>query len=314
MPSLFLNLRYTNHTSDTSSFGCTLKKEESMHSRIASIGVRRALELLLPDILRAGKLAQKLQPILCEHTDLAIPGKGGTAFANAVTRADRLVQNFLGAMIFQKFSDCSFYGEEDDDISAIFDKRGSQPYQVTLDPVNGTYYFQNGLPLFDVILTIRQDNRYLGAIVYVPCRDVCYIGIGENEQALYCTTTGAMPGGHIWQTHRIVPSNNLVLVAKITSAERYALEYVGLEVIDNQDITDPAQFRHHSTQLLQGELCGLVQNRRHFIDTGAVAWMASLGGGAWSNPTFERDGYTDIIAADSDETYRRLQNALHRAR
>ena len=76
-----------------------------------------------------------------------------------VTQADREVEELLRGMIKKKYPSQGIIGEE------YGAEKEKEEYVWTLDPIDGTISFINGVPLFTTLIgIIKQGNPYLGVI------------------------------------------------------------------------------------------------------------------------------------------------------
>lgn len=281
--------------------------------RIGDNGIRQTLTHLLPRIVVGGRIANTIQDAIREKLLADLSPKAALGrFGAAITDADILVENLIGRFIASTFEDASFDGEEyeRDGISKEIPK--GRPYTITLDPVNGTKYFADGLPIYDVILTIRRANEYLGAIVYLPRSERAYIGIaGEGA---FTTTATAIASHAPWEVfHLSTPTNAFVLTHRPEPGELDTLRAAGFVPIDQEAEYDGSPdwpFTSHG--VLTGSIVALVKHHAHLIDWGAIGFIAALAGGGYMDTGFRPEtGRADfmIVAADP-RTFDRITHAL----
>lgn len=301
-PSIFESARWTT----------TYHTEEPMQD-IAVIGVRKAIEYLLPALVTAGKIAGRIQDALVRGAVVNTNGQKAAfgRFGAALTDADILVESFLGSVILTSFTDVTFAGEEheQDRISAYFPTDGA--YEITLDPVNGTLFFADGLPIYDIILTVRQRGAYLAAVAYLPRASRCFIGIaGEGA---FTTTDRDIAAGAPWEPFALPPHRNVILTHRAAQQEIAALREAGFGVIDQEgDYAGQPDWTIALNSILTGGVVGLVKHRAHLIDWGAVGFISALAGGTCSelhfDPATQRSDL--MIAAANRATYDRITSAL----
>ena len=105
-----------------------------------------------------------------------------------VTVADREAERLLRARIEQAFPDDAILGEEEEE------KPGTSGRRWILDPVDGTYSFVHGVPLYGVLIGLEIDGEPSVGVVNLPALDelICAArGVGcfwNNEKARVSST------------------------------------------------------------------------------------------------------------------------------
>ncbi len=79
-----------------------------------------------------------------------------------VTMADREVEVYLRTRIAEAFPEDSILGEEDGEQS------GSSNHRWILDPIDGTYSFVHGVPLYGVLIGLEFDGESVLGVVNLP--------------------------------------------------------------------------------------------------------------------------------------------------
>ena len=79
-----------------------------------------------------------------------------------VTIADREAERFLRASIQQSFPDDGILGEEEGE------KIGTSQRRWIIDPVDGTYSFVHGVPLYAVLMGLEIDGESVVGVVNLP--------------------------------------------------------------------------------------------------------------------------------------------------
>src|SRR5439155_24008945 len=79
-----------------------------------------------------------------------------------VTIADREAERFLRASIQQSFPDDGILGEEEGE------KIGTSQRRWIIDPVDGTYSFVHGVPLYAVLMGLEIDGESILGVVNLP--------------------------------------------------------------------------------------------------------------------------------------------------
>ncbi|MEM8776711.1 MAG: inositol monophosphatase, partial [Pseudomonadota bacterium] len=102
-----------------------------------------------------------------------------------VTEADLATEAVLRRELEKVFPDALIVGEES--VSAdpsLRDEIGTAPLAIILDPVDGTWNFANGLPLFGVILAITVFGKPVFGMLYDPVVDDWVITTDEKQTHL----------------------------------------------------------------------------------------------------------------------------------
>jgi len=82
-----------------------------------------------------------------------------------VTVADREAERYLRASIERAFSDDAILGEEEGE------KPGRSNRRWILDPIDGTYSFVHGVPLYGVLIGLEIDGEAVLGVVNLPALD-----------------------------------------------------------------------------------------------------------------------------------------------
>jgi len=82
-----------------------------------------------------------------------------------VTEADRLGEELLRERIRKKFPDHGIIGEE------FGRERADAEFVWTLDPIDGTKSFINGIPLFTVLIALLHRGESVVGIIHAPALD-----------------------------------------------------------------------------------------------------------------------------------------------
>ncbi len=281
-----------------------------MKTKIADIGLERAIIQILPHMVAGGELAKAIQKQLKIH-DEQPDQKDGDRFHSALTDADILVESYIGAKLFLAYDDIKFEGEEKDSdhISPYFPETAE--YVVTLDPVNGTFLFKNGLPIFDMIMTFNRNGKLIAAIDYVPCQEKFFIAI-ENMGA-FTTTKTAIENNQPWVEFQLPRTTNKVFTHRTNPELTRQLNELGFEVIDLNSYKGGLDWNYTGFSLLTGEVCAMVKPRANLIDWGAIAFIAGLAGGKCNMPTYDPTTLRTplLLVAHDEETYEKISQLIN---
>ena len=277
--------------------------------------LREFFPWLMPQLVAAGKTALEIQKQLTTHDGPAQKDEG-SAFARALTDADGIIQTQLGAALLGQFPHIRFIGEEEDRVSRYFLQNSR--ISVTLDPVNGTLFYKNGLPIFDIILTVRYDEEIIGAIVYLPAQ----------RRFFYATSDGAVwsQGSNFNDTgvarllnlciERLEP---IIVTSSLRPEIRTQLESAGFRVVDMAAEYKPGDrnWKFSGCSLLRSQATAIVKERGSLMDWGAVAYIASRAGGratdfAGNPPAYDPKTLRapTLVASSSPEVHERILNAI----
>ena len=94
-----------------------------------------------------------------------------------VTDADFLIEDKLRESISSSFPDHAIYGEERESINE------SSPYRWLIDPVDGTFGFSRGVPLFGTLIGFLENNVPRYGFLRLPMVHDNYLS-GDNKTAL----------------------------------------------------------------------------------------------------------------------------------
>ena len=108
-----------------------------------------------------------------------------------VTIADRAAERVISEAAARLLPGALVIGEEAvDEDAGILDALPEANLAVIIDPVDGTWNFANGLPLFGVILAVVENGRTTFGLLYDPMSDE-WIRASSGEGAFYCSSGGA---------------------------------------------------------------------------------------------------------------------------
>ncbi len=105
-----------------------------------------------------------------------------------VTAADREAEKYLRTQIERAFPEDAILGEEEGE------KAGRSNRRWILDPIDGTYSFVHGVPLYGVLIGLEIDSEAVLGVVNLPALDeVIYaargLGCYWNEAEAHVSTT-----------------------------------------------------------------------------------------------------------------------------
>lgn len=132
------------------------------------------IKALFPILKLAGKYACEIQ-----NKVQAQPEKnqyGDNFYATALSDADLTIQNAVELVLLAKFPQLRFFGEEYEKAyntkyfkSITFG--GESDYLITLDPIDGTRAYLDGLASFSIILSVIKGKSYEAVFVLQPRKE-----------------------------------------------------------------------------------------------------------------------------------------------
>jgi fructose-1,6-bisphosphatase/inositol monophosphatase family enzyme len=239
----------------------------------ASPTPRQILETLLPPLRLAAGYSRQIQAKIAAQPDKA----GATPFSAALTDADLSVQTFVEVALLGSFPDLRFYGEEFEQsyntkYFRAIDLGPEGDYLVTLDPIDGTLFYRDGFPNYQIILTVINADGFEAVLALSPAEGNYYHAfrhqgtrIGQLEQDLLAC-----------EPLKLQPNNTILLGTRIASlkpklSDRYNVISVSEDY--SHDVGIP-----NVNGILKGDLGGVVLAAGKFIDGAALAFLAQEAG------------------------------------
>lgn len=275
--------------------------------------LRQAVEYYLPHLVLAGDYALRIQSRVRSQ---ATKENAATPLSQALTDADLSVQNMIEVATLARYPDVAFDPEEADKSVNLKYFPTDAPFLITLDPINGTAFYKDGLPIFDIIITILEGKRIVAAIVYLPAKGLFFIGI--QGHGAFSTTKEGVPHNTTWSPFRLQPQSDIVLTYRCPVEVEEQLRQV-LPVRDIQRDYHPRDWNFSINSILTGDITAFVKTQVQIIDWGAIAFIAELSGGVVSdlqgNPIPSYLDYPDrripnIVASSSRQVHERILAAI----
>ena len=92
-----------------------------------------------------------------------------TSAADLVTEADVNAERVIAAAIAERYPRALVVGEEACEIDAtLLPRLGAAELAFVVDPVDGTFNFASGVPLFGVMAAVVQDGETVAGIIHDP--------------------------------------------------------------------------------------------------------------------------------------------------
>ncbi|MFW2405070.1 MAG: inositol monophosphatase family protein [Gammaproteobacteria bacterium] len=268
------------------------------------------VEFYLPVLVAAGDYARQIQP------RIAAPPKksGANEWTQALTDADIMVQSFIEVATLAQHPGVGFYGEESEhSTNAKYFDRDADTV-VYLDPINGTFLYQNQQTSWDIILSIVERGRISAAISYMPVSGRFYLATDG---------AGALTGDR--ECRRLEDFSPLTTVTGsnvcLTYQARDIMEDLSgeFDCFDIVEHYDPERALDNLNDLFLGRLDAFACRDCEPLDWGAIAFIVAKAGGRASHPDgtalnvfedFDPVRSTDMVVASSPNVHERILRLL----
>ena len=239
-------------------------------------------ETLLPYLKTAGEYAVQIQSRINEQPDKAdMPN----FFAAALSDADLSVQTFVEVALLAHFPDIRFFGEEHEKsyntkyFSSI-DLGDGDDCLVTLDPIDGTRFYLDNHPNFQVILTVLTRKGYEGVIALSPAKQEYFYALKGKGCFRGTWTDGLFDCQSLKLSHNLQPPRLLLGFAMQSWADKMGDTFELIRVAEDYSATDLIP---NVNGTLTGDLSGAVLAKGNWIDGGAIAFLLQEAGGKVSD-------------------------------
>lgn len=260
----------------------------------ASPTPREILAALLPHLRAAAAYSRNIQSRIASQPEKS---EGDNFFAAALSDADLSVQTAVEVALLGLFPNIRFYGEEYEKTynTKYFRATNLGPpgdYLVALDPIDGTRFYLDNHPNYQIILSVLNADDFEAAIAITPAQGCYTYGIRDE---------GAFVGQLSDDLEDCQPLNADASTGKILLGWDMGHYRSGLEqyqIVDIKADYSKTTAIQNVNGLLNGQLSGVVLRRGKFIDGAALAFLAQQAGcivttmtGAPLPPLHECDDY-----------------------
>jgi fructose-1,6-bisphosphatase/inositol monophosphatase family enzyme len=151
-----------------------------------------------------------------------------------VTAADEAAERFISREVKAQFPGVLFVGEESVAADpALLPKLADAELAIVVDPIDGTFNFAAGVPLFGVMAAIVSGGETVGGIIYDPMGDDFVMAekgggawqTGDHRPAVRLKTRGAAATSFLDRERRARILGNLAKVAFVSNYRCAAHEY-----------------------------------------------------------------------------------------
>lgn len=276
-----------------------------------SIQPREIIQYLLPYVVTAGAYSCQIQ----SRVAIQSSKEGATIFHHALSDADLSIQSYLEVVLLARFSELSYFSEEQEQSLNKKYFIGGSDLEVLIDPIDGTRPYIDNSEFYQIIITLHDQHEIVGSICYMPRRDTCFVATkGEGAYRLAREDIRAGRSGSRWS---VTDGTGPVLLFNSPElCERLSTKMV-VKDIASAYLLEPGCY--HSTDILEGKASAVVHRSCQAIDGGALAFIAAESGALVSdfsgNPMSGYRSYAtrvqpNIIVATNREMHERLLDAL----
>lgn len=231
---------------------------------------REILAALLPSLKIAAGYAQKIQSSIAVHPDKF---DSENFFATALTDADLSIQTFIEVTLLSLFPNIRFYGEEfektyNTKYFRSIELGPQDDYLVTLDPIDGTRFYMDGHPNYQIILTILNADGFEAVIALSPALDRYYYSL-RGQGTFHGTLADDL---NDCQPLKVTPQNRVILswtMGHLRESLNQDFDVISVQADYSREVKIP-----NTNGLLTGDLTGAILAAGKFIDGGALSWMA----------------------------------------
>lgn len=240
------------------------------------------IKTLLPTIKLAGDYAVNIQSQIQAQPEKSEYGEN--FYATALSDADLTIQTAIELVILAQFPEINFFGEEyEKSYNTKYFKSisfGSEnDLLVTLDPIDGTRAYLDGLPCFSIVLTIIKNRKYEAVFVLQPRRKHYFYALREK-------------GAFLADINTELSSAQPLKLGKLNSQQLYlsfALE--NEKELFTPDFTtwcsatdySPNEIFPDYLDFIKGDLAGFVIGQGNLIDSAGFAFIAREAGAIVTN-------------------------------
>lgn len=236
------------------------------------VDLEELTQYYLQALLVAGDYACRIQKSVGLHD-----AKEGmdNAFSQALTDADLSVQNYIEICTLAKYPQFAFYGEEDDQSLNKKYFPDSSEYILSVDPINGTLYYKDNLPYFDIILTLTKKGELIWVLSYMPRKELIYYAI--KGQGTVVLSTAKARERRCGRALKLNAGPGVVL----TFRAKHLVDALSpkINIVDNDKHYDPAKPGYTVNGIFEGGISGFAIEQAHIIDWGAYAFLVREAGG-----------------------------------
>jgi fructose-1,6-bisphosphatase/inositol monophosphatase family enzyme len=258
---------------------------------------RQILETLFPPLQLAAAYARNIQGAIAAHPEKT---NQQNHFGAALSDADLSIQTLVEVVLLGAFPQIRFYGEEYEKTAntkyfRAIDLGSEGDYLVTLDPIDGTRFYLDGHPNYQIIVGVLNVDDYEAVLAISPAQD-CYYYALRGAGTYWGTLATALDQCQRLQIENPKPVIYLGWGLSDSLPDlRPAYQVVDLKTAYAADTLAP-----NLNAILSGELSGAILESGKFIDGAALAFLAQEAGCLVTTLTGD-----PLPPLQSDRTYQR---------
>lgn len=154
---------------------------------------------------------------------LSESARAKTAPDDLVTDADIAAERALGVALAALLPGVVMVGEEAVSADpAVLDRLSGDALVAVVDPVDGTWNFAHGLPIFGVILALVQGGRTLAGVIHYPVTGD-FIAARPGAGAWHVATDGTRTRLSVASPAPVAELSGFIAPRRMAGAEQYAL-------------------------------------------------------------------------------------------
>ena len=269
------------------------------------------IRYLLPFVATAGDYSAYIQNRVGAHK----AKDGATLFHQALSDADLTIQSYLEVALLARYPSVSFFSEEQDSsLNAKYFAQGAS-LEVLLDPIDGTRSYLDNRPHYQVIVAIHDEREIVGALCYLPRRDICYVAT-RGAGAFRLTHAEAKIGSSGTRLKLQQPSGPILVFNQPDLVRKLSPHFEIRDIVEEYS-RQPG--RYNFTDFLEGSAIATINAPCQAIDGGAISFIAQEAGCVVSDCSgLPIGGYREspkrtlpcVVTSCSQETHDRILLSL----
>jgi len=237
----------------------------------------KIIESLLPTIKLAGAYACQIQSQVQAQPEKIEYGEN--FYATALTDADLTIQTAIELAILAQFPEVNFFGEEHEKShntkyfkSISFGSEND--FLITLDPIDGTRAYLDGLPCFSIVLTIIKNRQYEAVFVLQPSRKHYFYALRKKGAFIADLDTNLS----LAQPLKLSELNSNQLYLSFAFKDKKTLFEPTFSTWCSATDYSSDQIFPDYLDFIQGNLAGFVIAQGNLIDSAGFAFIAKEAG------------------------------------
>ena len=235
------------------------------------------IKTLFPTIKLAGDYACNIQSQIQAQPEKSEYGEN--FYATALTDADLTIQTTIELAILAHFPQLHFFGEE-------YEKSYNTKYfksitfgdkneiLITLDPIDGTRPYLDGLPSFSIVLSIIKNRQYEGVFVLQPRKKHYFYALREKGAFIGNLDTDLSSA----QSLKLQPLNSQRIYLSFALQNQTDVFTPDFTTWCSATDYNPEEVLPDYLDFIRGNLAGFVIAKGNLIDSAAFAFICQEAG------------------------------------